>query len=161
MATLDLLHHAGGSAANFLDTAQIDDEGIIAAFDLLARAGGHRALLVNMFAGLNRCDALAEGVRRYLAEHPSRVPVVVRMVGKQDRPYARPKRRAHQEVAPNAPRRLLEGLAAPAGGGHVNAGRLDGQPTLGGEVPAERLVPVRPAAAQAVVEVGQAHLERP
>ncbi len=81
MAILDLLDRAGGQPANFIDTAQIDGEGIYKAFDLLARAKPTRAVLVNIFAGLNRCDLLAEGIVRYLGEHPPQVPIVVRMVG--------------------------------------------------------------------------------
>jgi succinyl-CoA synthetase beta subunit len=81
MAILDLIHAAGGTAANFLDTAQIDDEGIIRAFDLLRRARPVKVLLVNVFAGLNRCDLLAEGIRTSIAANPPGVPVVVRMVG--------------------------------------------------------------------------------
>jgi succinyl-CoA synthetase beta subunit len=81
MAILDLIHSAGGSPANFLDTAQIDDDGIYAAFELMARARPHRVLLVNLFAGLNRCDRLAEGISRYLGDRPPEIPVVVRMVG--------------------------------------------------------------------------------
>ncbi|NIM20276.1 MAG: succinate--CoA ligase subunit beta [Candidatus Latescibacteria bacterium] len=81
MAILDLMHRAGGTPANFLDTAQIDDEGIYEAFDLLSRAKPMRVLLVNMFAGLNRCDELAMGIKRYLADHPTDTPIVVRMIG--------------------------------------------------------------------------------
>jgi len=81
MAILDLIHRSGGSAANFLDTAQIDDEGIYNAFDLLSRAKKTRVLLVNIFAGLNRCDTLAQGMQRYLQDHPLEIPLVVRMIG--------------------------------------------------------------------------------
>ncbi|MFC1852542.1 succinate--CoA ligase subunit beta [candidate division CSSED10-310 bacterium] len=81
MAILDLIHKEGGRAANFLDTAQIDDEGIYDAFELLSRAKKVKVLLLNMFAGLNRCDRLAEGIRRYLQEHPTQTPIVVRMIG--------------------------------------------------------------------------------
>jgi succinyl-CoA synthetase beta subunit len=81
MAILDLIHKAGGEPANFLDTAQMDDEGIFSAFDLLARAKETRVLLVNVFAGLNRCDRLADGIRRYLERDPMKIPLVVRMVG--------------------------------------------------------------------------------
>lgn len=81
MAILDLLQRAGGSAANFLDTAQIDERGIYDAFALLAKAKRARAMLVNIFAGLNRCDRLAEGIVRYLVEHSIDIPIVVRMVG--------------------------------------------------------------------------------
>jgi len=81
MAILDLIHRAGGRPANFLDTAQIDDEGIYNAFELLSRAKKTRVLLVNMFAGLNRCDNLALGIQRYLKNHPIKIPLVVRMIG--------------------------------------------------------------------------------
>ena len=81
MAILDLIHKAGGRPANFLDTAQIDDEGIYNAFELLSRAKESRVLLVNIFAGLNRCDSLALGIQRYLKDHPIKIPLVVRMIG--------------------------------------------------------------------------------
>lgn len=81
MAILDLIHKAGGRAANFLDTAQMDDEGIYDAFNLLSRAKEVSVLLINVFAGLNRCDRLAEGIRRYLERFPMETPLVVRMVG--------------------------------------------------------------------------------
>ncbi len=81
MTILDLLERAGGRAANFLDTAQINAEGIFEAFDLLRRAGEPKVWLVNIFAGLNRCDRLAEGIRDYVREHPLEQPLIVRMVG--------------------------------------------------------------------------------
>jgi len=84
MTILDLIHYAGGSAANFLDTAQIDDEGIYQAFQLLMAAKQSRAILVNIFAGLNRCDKLASGIRNYLADHPVDIPIVVRMIGNRE-----------------------------------------------------------------------------
>jgi len=81
MTIVDLITRAGGTAANFLDTAQIDEEGMVKAFELLARARPPRVWLVNLFAGLNRCDALARGIVRYVKEHPLSAPLVVRMVG--------------------------------------------------------------------------------
>jgi succinyl-CoA synthetase beta subunit len=81
MTIVDLLARQGARAANFLDTAQIDEEGIYAAFELLGRGRPPKVWLVNIFAGLNRCDRLAEGICRYLAEHPLSQPLVVRMVG--------------------------------------------------------------------------------
>ncbi len=81
MTILDLLDEAGGEAANFLDTAQIDAEGICQAFDLLRRAREPRVWLINIFAGLNRCDHLAQGIRDYMRQNPVEQPVVVRMVG--------------------------------------------------------------------------------
>jgi succinyl-CoA synthetase beta subunit len=84
MAILDLIHAAGGRAANFLDTAQIDGDGMYEAFELLSGVEGVRVILVNMFAGLNRCDSLAEGIVRFLRERSPRQPVVVRMVGNRE-----------------------------------------------------------------------------
>lgn len=81
MTIVDLLIRRGVRPANFLDTAQFDEQGMMAAFDLLRRARPPKVWLVNVFAGLNRCDQLAEGIRRYLSEHPIEQPVVVRMVG--------------------------------------------------------------------------------
>lgn len=84
MAILDLLQYAGGSAANFLDTAQIDEEGIYKAFELLESAKPTKAVLINIFAGLNRCDKLAEGIIKYLKENPIEKPIVVRMIGNKE-----------------------------------------------------------------------------
>jgi succinyl-CoA synthetase beta subunit len=81
MAILDLIKMRGGRPANFLDTAQMNAEGIYNAFSLFAGNPKLRVLLVNIFAGLNRCDDLAMGIKRYLQEHPLRMPLVVRMIG--------------------------------------------------------------------------------
>ena len=81
MAILDLISMRGGKTANFLDTAQMDAEGIYKAFSLFSGNTNLKVLLVNIFAGLNRCDDLAMGIKRYLREYPLRIPVVVRMIG--------------------------------------------------------------------------------
>ncbi len=85
MTILDLIHQAGGSAANFLDTAQIDGEGIYEAFQLLNKAKNFKAMLINIFAGLNQCDSLASGIRQYLTDHPMDIPIVVRMIGNKEK----------------------------------------------------------------------------
>lgn len=84
MTILDLIHQSGGSAANFLDTAQIDAEGIYNAFELLNKAKKAKAMLVNIFAGLNQCDSLASGIRQYLTDHPVDIPIVIRMIGNKE-----------------------------------------------------------------------------
>ena len=85
MTIVDLLLRQGVSAANFLDTAQIDEQGIFRAFELLRQAPPPRVWLVNIFAGLNRCDHLARGICRYVQQHPLDAPLVVRMVGNLER----------------------------------------------------------------------------
>lgn len=81
MAILDLIQMHGGRPANFLDTAQMDAEGIYKAFSLFNGNTKLKVLLVNIFAGLNRCDDLAMGIKRYLLEHSLTMPLVVRMIG--------------------------------------------------------------------------------
>ena len=84
MAILDLINFAGGSAANFIDTAQIDEDGIYSAFELLMKAKSAKIILINIFAGLNRCDSLAKGIKRFLNDHEVNIPIVVRMVGNME-----------------------------------------------------------------------------
>jgi len=84
MVILDLIQRSGGQAANFLDTAQMDDQGVQEAFALLRQAREVKVLLVNIFAGLNRCDLLAQGIVKALEDHPAPMPVVVRMVGNHE-----------------------------------------------------------------------------
>lgn len=84
MAILDLIQQRGGSAANFLDTAQMDADGIYKAFELFHQNPKVKIILVNIFAGLNRCDNLAEGIKRYLGDHQLTVPLVVRMIGNRE-----------------------------------------------------------------------------
>jgi succinyl-CoA synthetase beta subunit len=84
MTIIDLINQSGGSAANFLDTAQINGEGIYKAFELLNKAKKASAMLVNIFAGLNQCDSLATGIRQYLTDHPIDIPIVIRMIGNKE-----------------------------------------------------------------------------
>lgn len=84
MAILDLIHFNGGKAANFLDTAQMDRKGIYDAFQIFHKSPNTKVLLVNIFAGLNRCDELALGITDYLRDFKAPFPIVVRMIGNKD-----------------------------------------------------------------------------
>ena len=84
MTILDLIHFAGSSPANFIDTAQIDEDGIYKAFQLLTKAKSAKTMLINIFAGLNRCDSLAKGIQKYLNDFPVDIPIVIRMVGNKE-----------------------------------------------------------------------------
>ena len=85
MTILDLINFSGGSPANFIDTAQIDEDGIYQAFNLLVKAKSAKTMLINIFAGLNRCDSLAKGIQRYLKDFPVDIPIVIRMVGNKEK----------------------------------------------------------------------------
>ena len=84
MTILDLIKRFGGLPANFLDTAQMDRNGIYKAFELLSKNPQIKVLLVNIFAGLNRCDELAEGIKDYYLAHKPKIPIIVRMIGNRE-----------------------------------------------------------------------------
>lgn len=84
MAILDLMRAGGGRPANFLDTAQMNRQGIYDAFHIFLDDPSIKTVLVNIFAGLNRCDDLALGIKDFLGEYQPPFPVVVRMVGNRE-----------------------------------------------------------------------------
>ena len=80
MATMDMIKHAGGEPANFLDVGGgASPERVAAAFNLVLSDRNVKAILVNIFAGINRCDWVAQGVVQ--AAKDLRVPLVVRLAG--------------------------------------------------------------------------------
>jgi succinyl-CoA synthetase beta subunit len=82
MATMDIIKYAGGSPANFLDVGGgASAEQIQNAFRILLSDPHVKAVLINIFGGILRCDRLATGVVAAARELNVRVPVVVRMEG--------------------------------------------------------------------------------
>jgi len=82
MATMDLIKLHGGQPANFLDVGGgATSERVTAAFELLLSNPRVRAVLVNIFGGIVRCDLIAEGVINAVKKVGVKVPVVVRLEG--------------------------------------------------------------------------------
>jgi succinyl-CoA synthetase beta subunit len=82
MATMDIIKHYGGEPANFLDVGGgADAEKVRAAFKILLADTNVRAILVNIFGGILRCDVLAEGVVQAARDVQLAVPLVVRLEG--------------------------------------------------------------------------------
>jgi len=82
MATMDMIKAAGGEPANFLDIGGgATPERVAKAFRLVTSDQNVRAILVNIFAGINRCDWVAEGIVMALQKSPINMPVVVRLAG--------------------------------------------------------------------------------
>jgi succinyl-CoA synthetase beta subunit len=82
MATMDIIKLAGGEPANFLDVGGgANREQIRNAFKILMMDKNVRAVLINIFGGILRCDVLAEGVVAAVRELGVRVPIVIRMEG--------------------------------------------------------------------------------
>jgi succinyl-CoA synthetase beta subunit len=85
MATMDIIKLAGGSPANFLDVGGgANAEQIRNAFRILLADPEVRAVLINIFGGILRCDVLAEGVIAAVKQLGVRVPVVIRMKGNNE-----------------------------------------------------------------------------
>ena len=83
MGTMDAIAHHGGRPANFLDVGGgASPEKIANAFRVVLKDPNVRAILVNIFAGINRCDWIAQGVVQADAgSGDRRIPVIVRLAG--------------------------------------------------------------------------------
>ena len=82
MATMDLIKLHGGQPANFLDVGGgATAERVTAAFELILSNKKVRAILVNIFGGIVRCDIIAEGIITAVTNVGVQVPVVVRLEG--------------------------------------------------------------------------------
>ena len=82
MATLDMIKLAGGEPANFLDIGGgASPERVTKSFKAVLRDKNVKAILVNVFAGINRCDWVAKGVVDAIKELEIKMPVVVRLAG--------------------------------------------------------------------------------
>ncbi|MEM7599642.1 MAG: malate--CoA ligase subunit beta [Pseudomonadota bacterium] len=82
MATLDMIKMAGGEPANFLDVGGgASPERVLMSFKAVLNDKNVEAILVNIFAGINRCDWIAEGVIRAVKELDIQMPLVVRLSG--------------------------------------------------------------------------------
>lgn len=82
MATMDMIKLAGGEPANFLDVGGgASPERTEKAFRLVLADEGVKAMLVNIFAGINRCDWIAEGVVHAVRKIDMKIPLIVRLSG--------------------------------------------------------------------------------
>jgi malate-CoA ligase subunit beta len=82
MATMDMIMHSGGEPANFLDIGGgASAERTAKAFNLVLSDDSVECILVNIFAGINRCDWIAEGVIQAVKQIDLKVPLVVRLSG--------------------------------------------------------------------------------
>ena len=86
MATMDIIKLAGGSPANFLDVGGgANADQIKNAFRILMADKDVKAVFINIFGGILRCDVLAQGVVAAVKELGVPVPIVIRMEGRTSR----------------------------------------------------------------------------
>ncbi len=82
MATMDLIKSVGAEPANFLDVGGGADAGMVEnGFRIILSDGNVKAVLINIFGGILRCDVLAEGVVQAARKTGIKVPVVIRLQG--------------------------------------------------------------------------------
>jgi succinyl-CoA synthetase beta subunit len=82
MSTMDTIQYAGGLPANFLDVGGgADAEKVAAAFKIILTDDAVKAVFINIFGGIMKCDVLAEGVVAAAKELGLTVPLVVLMEG--------------------------------------------------------------------------------
>ncbi|HRJ77150.1 MAG TPA: ADP-forming succinate--CoA ligase subunit beta [Planctomycetota bacterium] len=82
MATMDIIKLHGGEPANFLDVGGgATQERVTAAFKIILRDPSVKAVLINIFGGIMKCDVIANGVIAAAKELSLKVPVVVRLEG--------------------------------------------------------------------------------
>ncbi|MFH0909676.1 MAG: ADP-forming succinate--CoA ligase subunit beta [bacterium] len=82
MATMDMIKLFGGTPANFLDVGgSSNPEKVVHAFKIILSRPGIKAILINIFGGITRCDDIARGILDAFKQMTIPVPVVVRLTG--------------------------------------------------------------------------------
>jgi succinyl-CoA synthetase beta subunit len=82
MSTMDIIKHYGGEPANFLDVGgSASQEAVTHAFRMILSSDKVRAIFVNIFGGIMRCDVIANGITAAVKELGLEVPLVVRLEG--------------------------------------------------------------------------------
>ena len=82
MATMDLVKHYGGDPANFLDIGgSSNPEKVLTAMRIILGDPNVKAILINIFGGITRCDDVANGIVSAFKELNPSVPVVTRLTG--------------------------------------------------------------------------------
>jgi len=86
MATMDIIKLTGGEPANFLDVGgSSNPEKVLNALKIILRNKGIKAILINIFGGITRCDDIAQGILEARRQIEIPVPLVVRLTGTNER----------------------------------------------------------------------------
>lgn len=82
MATMDMIKHYGGSPANFLDIGgSSNPQKVVEAMDILLSDKNVKAVMINIFGGITRCDDVAKGLIKALDIIKTDIPIVIRLSG--------------------------------------------------------------------------------
>ncbi len=101
MATMDLVKHYGGEPANFLDIGgSSNPEKVLTAMRIIMRDPNVKAILINIFGGITRCDDVATGIVSAFKELNPEIPVVTRLTGTNEEAARRILKEVRLESAP-------------------------------------------------------------
>jgi len=82
MTTMDLIKHFGSEPANFLDVGgSSDPKKVLTAMEIITSDPNVKAILLNIFGGITRCDDVANGLLAALKQKPVKIPIVIRLTG--------------------------------------------------------------------------------
>jgi succinyl-CoA synthetase beta subunit len=82
MATMDMIKHYGARPANFLDIGGSSNPGkVLSAMKIIVRDKNVKAILINIFGGITRCDDVANGLLQAKKDLDLDIPLVVRLIG--------------------------------------------------------------------------------
>ena len=86
MATMDIIKLSGGNPANFLDVGgSSNPEKVLNALKIILKNPGVKAILINIFGGITRCDDIANGILQAKGQMTISVPLVVRLTGTNEK----------------------------------------------------------------------------
>ena len=86
MGTMDLIKHFGGTPANFLDVGgSSNPDKVLNALEIITGNPRVRAILINIFGGITRCDDIARGLVMATEQMDLKLPMVIRLIGTNDR----------------------------------------------------------------------------
>ncbi len=118
MTTMDLVKLYGGEPANFLDVGgSSSPEKILTAMDIIMSSPGVKAVLVNIFGGITRCDDVATGLVAALEKQPLDVPLVVRLTGTNEEEAREILKKAGIEAGSDMDEAVKAAVEAARGGG--------------------------------------------
>ena len=86
MATMDMIKHAGGEPANFLDVGgSSNPTKVLNALSIILRNKDIKVILINIFGGITRCDDIANGILTALKQIKIPVPLIIRLTGTNEK----------------------------------------------------------------------------
>ncbi len=86
MATMDIIKLYGGTPANFLDVGgSSNPEKVLSALQIITRNPKVKAILINIFGGITRCDDIANGILMAMKQTDIKLPMVIRLIGTNEK----------------------------------------------------------------------------